>query len=171
VVLDRRHRFLQHQALASSSSRMVESDKDSKQAYQQLLTTQSITCWHCAEVRHPIHFFEQRVRCQHCGAERFVTTNKLACCRGGQLLLDSRLPDALVDMMTGNRTGVAPISAQACAQGISKCSRALNGLKAVTIEQMDCKDHTDSTHKDDGKRANSPRAQDKPSSSSTPEPN
>uniref|UniRef100_A0A7S2CJ29 Uncharacterized protein n=1 Tax=Haptolina brevifila TaxID=156173 RepID=A0A7S2CJ29_9EUKA len=94
--------------------------------YQELLQAQSITCWHASEVRHPIHFFEQRVRCQHCGAERFRTTNKLACCRGGQLLLDARLPDGLLDLMTGTRTAAAPISAQACAQGISKCSRALN---------------------------------------------
>ena len=95
-------------------------------AYQELLTTQSITCWHASEVRHPVHFFEQRVRCRHCGRERFRTTNKLACCRGGQLLLDARLPNELLNMMTGSRTADAPISAQACKQGISKCSRALN---------------------------------------------
>ena len=64
---------------------------------------------------------------------------------------------------------------------LNKQLDALHGLKAVTIEQMDFKDHTDSTHKDssadrdvgvdDGKRAISPRAQDKPGSSSKPEPN
>ena len=65
-----------------------------KREYQRLVKTQSLTCWHKSEVRHPIFFFEQRVRCIHCGAEQFRTTNALACCRGGKLLLEARLPDA-----------------------------------------------------------------------------
>ena len=43
--------------------------------YRRLVTTQSLTCWHKSEQRHPLFFFEQRVRCVHCGAERFRTTN------------------------------------------------------------------------------------------------
>jgi hypothetical protein len=92
--------------------------------YQRLVKAQTLTCWHKSEVRHPVFFFEQRVRCGHCGAERFRTTNALACCRGGKLMLQARLPDKLVDLMTG--TDAEWISAQARAQGISKCSRALN---------------------------------------------
>ena len=42
------------------------------------------------------------------------------------MLLQARLPDALLDMMTGTRIAEAPISRQAVAQGVSKCSRMLN---------------------------------------------
>ena len=82
-------------------------------AFQQMLKAQTLTCWHASEQRHPIHFYEQRVRCVHCGAERFRTTNPLACCRGGKLLLEARLPDELLGLMTGTHTPAAPISAQA----------------------------------------------------------
>jgi hypothetical protein len=94
--------------------------------YRRLVKAQTLTCWHKSEVRNPVFFFEQRVRCGHCGKERFRTTNPLACCRGGKLLLQARLPEALVNLMTGTSADAAPISSQARAQGVSKCSRALN---------------------------------------------
>ena len=97
-----------------------------KAQFQRIVKAQTLTAWHVSEVRHPIFFYEQRVRCTHCGAERFCTTNALACCRGGKLLLQARLPDVLLNMMTGTRTAEAPISRQAVAQGVSKCSRMLN---------------------------------------------
>jgi hypothetical protein len=108
------------------SRRATPIDAAVEATYRRQLRTQSVTCWHRSELRHPVFFFEQRIRCPCCGAERFRTTNPLACCRGGKLLLEARLPDALLDVMTGTRTDAAPISAQARAQGISKCSRALN---------------------------------------------
>ena len=97
---------------------------------------QSITCWHKSEIKHPIHFFEQRVRCPHCGAERFRTTNKLKCCRGGALLVSTPLPDELLALMTGTRTAAAFISAQALSQGISKCSRALNNKRPFSVVEQ-----------------------------------
>ena len=49
----------------------------------------------------------------------------------------------LLDMMTGNRTTAAPLSQLAQAQGISKCSRALNNKFrfAVRAAQMAPEQH------------------------------
>ena len=37
--------------------------------------------------------------CQHCGAERFVTSKLMQCCRGGALVLDRAMPDPLLKIL------------------------------------------------------------------------
>jgi hypothetical protein len=82
--------------------------------YYRLGRTGNVTCFTKAEGSSPINFFEQRVRCCHCGSDRFVTSSNGICCAKGRLILGGKaFPEPLADLMsTGN--------------GISVCSRALN---------------------------------------------
>jgi hypothetical protein len=82
--------------------------------YYQLGRTGNVTSFTKAEGKSPINFFEQRVRCCHCGSDRFVTSSNGICCAKGRLILGGKaFPEPLADLMsTGN--------------GISACSRALN---------------------------------------------
>jgi hypothetical protein len=59
------------------SRRATPIDAAVEATYRCQLRTQSVTCWHRSELRHPVFFFEQRIRCPCCGAERFRTTNPL----------------------------------------------------------------------------------------------
>lgn len=56
------------------------------ETFRMLQREDTITCWTKAEIDHPIHFFEQIVQCERCGAQRFHTTTNTKCCRGGELL-------------------------------------------------------------------------------------
>jgi hypothetical protein len=92
-----------------------------------------VTCWHKSELTHPINFFEQSTRCEHCGCERFSITTSTRCCQGGKLLLNQQptLPEPLLRLMQG-RAG----SDTAKARGISKASRSLNGQFRFAVHRL-----------------------------------
>lgn len=67
------------------------------------------------EARHPINFYEQRLRCYSCGTDRFVVTKSSLCCAHGAIQIGDVLPNEHLDLMCEG-------------DGISKESRVLNNM-------------------------------------------
>ena len=100
---------------ADAAAPIVRAPSAEERATYLRLCSQNVTCFSSLEVDHPINFFEQRDICQHCGAERFVTMNQMQCCQGGKLVIDRRMPEPLLKIISA-------------APGLSKQSRAANDL-------------------------------------------
>ena len=84
----------------------------------------NVTWFHPRERRNPIYFWEQRVRCYHCGCDHYVPAQHGAngqagmqrrCCQDGASIFhrDHAMPDAILDQI-------------AYGVGCSSCSLALN---------------------------------------------
>ena len=69
-----------------------------------------------AEAAHPLNFFEQSVRCKHCGCDRLRPSRASLCCQGGSLLLGGEpMHEELIDLLGEG-------------DGLSQTSRSLNDL-------------------------------------------
>jgi len=87
-----------------------------------VLAMQNGTTFCTAEAANPLHFFEQAVRCYHCGRQRFVTSR--ACtCEGGWRVHDDILPNDMLDVLT-TRGGLSKASL-AANELVRMCSLAL----------------------------------------------
>ena len=88
---------------------------DALKEYREL-TRGNVTVFSPSEAKHPINFFEQSVRCKHCGCDRLRPTRATLCCQGGSLLLGGEpMPEALIDLLGEG-------------DGVSQSSRSLNNL-------------------------------------------
>ena len=69
-----------------------------------------------AEASHPLNFFEQSVRCKHCGCDRLRPSRARLCCKDGSLLLGGEPNhEALIELLSEG-------------DGVSQTSRSLNDL-------------------------------------------
>ena len=76
----------------------------------------NVTTFTPAEAAHPLNFFEQSVRCKHCGCDRLRPSRASLCCQGGSLLLGGEpMHEALIDLLGDG-------------DGLSQTSRSLNDL-------------------------------------------
>ena len=76
----------------------------------------NVTTFTPAEAAHPLNFFEQSLRCKHCGCDRLRPSRASLCCQGGSLLLGGEpMHEALIDLLGEG-------------DGLSQTSRSLNDL-------------------------------------------
>ena len=86
----------------------------------------NVTWFHPNERKHPIFFWEQRVRCYFCGCDHFVgSTLHLRCCRRGELVLqrEHSLPDAMLDLFAYHN-------------GCSTSSREMNSMRRLCAHAL-----------------------------------
>lgn len=98
------------------SAGFIELSKDDMKPLYELGRLGNVTSFTPNELKHPINFFEQSVRCRHCGTDRFVPSSDGLCCAKGRLVLGGKpFPKPLSKLMDEGA-------------GISSTSRQLNNL-------------------------------------------
>jgi hypothetical protein len=76
----------------------------------------NVTTFTPAEAAHPLNFFEQSLRCKHCGCDRLRPSRASLCCQDGSLLLGGEpMHEALIELLGDG-------------DGLSQTSRSLNDL-------------------------------------------
>jgi len=95
---------------------LEQPDAEELAEYREMARRGNVTAFTRGEATHPVNFFEQAVRCKHCGCDRLRPTRARLCCDDGDLVLDGPpMGDELIELLSEGA-------------GVSQTSRTLNDL-------------------------------------------